>query len=321
MNKPDFKETIHVGVSTCLLGENVRFDGGHKKDQFLTGILSDYFAFVPVCPEVDIGLGTPRESLRLIGDPAQPQLVTGKSGIDYTRQMLRYAKKKVAELQKMDLDGYILKKDSPSCGMERVRVYGKAGMPSRTGAGLFASHLLQGLPLLPVEEEGRLNDAALRENFIVRVFCHHRWRTQMAKRPRPKALVAFHTRHKFLIMAHSEVHMRELGRLVARGDSLGLSELVGQYGQLFFAALQRKTTRRKHTNVLMHIMGFFKKKMAADDKRELLQLIDDYRLGMLPLIVPITMIRHYVAKFEVDYITDQVYLNPHPKELMLLNHV
>ncbi len=315
------QEKIRVGVSTCLLGENVRFDGGHKKNDYVLHTLSDFFEWVPVCPEVDIGLGTPRESLRLVGDAGNPRFVTGKSNIDHTEKMVSYSDRKVEELQKLNLNGYILKKDSPSCGMERVRVYDESGMPNRKGVGIFARALMERMPLLPVEEEGRLNDLKLRENFIVRVFCHYRWQKIALGNFSVNALVQFHTQHKFLLMAHSEKHLRELGRLVADAKKYPPRKLKEKYVTRFFEALRRKSTHRKHTNVLQHILGYFKKDIDDRDRHELLQTIEEYRQGLLPLIVPITLIKHYVNKFDVQYIKDQVYLNPHPKELMLLNHV
>jgi uncharacterized protein YbgA (DUF1722 family)/uncharacterized protein YbbK (DUF523 family) len=314
-------EKIRLGISACLLGENVRFDGGHKKDQYLTGILAQFVEWVPVCPEVDIGLGTPRESLHLIGTPEAPRMVTTKTNVDYTDTMLKYAHAKVEQLKKLHLNGYILKKDSPSCGMERVRVYAGKGMATRNGVGLFARVLMEQMPILPVEEEGRLNDSGLRENFIVRVFCNCRWQNLLRRPFRLNALITFHAQHKFLLMAHSEKHLRELGKLVAAAKSYKPTELLEAYAHLFFAALAHPATARKHTNVLSHLAGYFKKQLDEKDKNELYATIEDYRRGLLPLIVPLTLIKHHLNKFEVPYVQDQVYLHPHPKELMLLNHV
>jgi len=312
---------IKVGISSCLLGEKVRFDGGHKKDQYINEILGDYFEFVPACPEVDIGLGTPRESLRLIGDIENPKLITGKTKLDYTKSMQAYSEKKSTELSKAELCGYILKKDSPSCGMVRVRVYAESGIPERKGTGIFARVLMNKHPLLPVEEEGRLKDAKIRENFIARVFCFFRLQELKKSNPGTKEIVEFHTKHKLLIMAHSEVHMRELGRLVAQANNLPPHDFLKKYEQIFFDGIKRKATVKKHANVLQHIVGHFKKHIGPDDKKELLNAIEDYRKQLVPLIVPLTLLRHYVRKFNIEYIKQQHYLNPHPKELMLLNHV
>lgn len=314
-------DKIRLGISTCLLGENVRFDGGHKHDQYLTGTLAQFVEWVPVCPEVEIGLGTPRESLRLVGDPEAPRFVTTKTNLDHTEAMLKFAHAKVEQLQRLKLNGYILKKDSPSCGMERVRVYSTQGMPARNGVGLYARVLIEQMPNLPIEEEGRLNDARLRENFIVRIFCHYRWQKFLEKPFRVHGLVTFHAQHKFLLLAHHEKNFRELGKLVAAAKSHKPQALLEKYEQLFFATLRHLATTRKHTNVLSHIAGYFKKQLDEKDKKELHTTIEDYRRGLLPLIVPMTLIKHYLNKFDVPYIQDQVYLHPHPKELMLLNHV
>jgi uncharacterized protein YbgA (DUF1722 family)/uncharacterized protein YbbK (DUF523 family) len=314
-------DPIRVGISSCLLGEKVRFDGGHKLDQYAVGTLGRYVDWVPVCPELEMGLGVPREALRLVGDPEAPRLVTVRSRVDHTEGMLTWTRDKVEQLQSLDLDGYILKSKSPSCGMERVRVYTEAGMPSRSAPGLFARTLMDAMPLLVVEEEGRLNDPLLRESFVVRVFTHHRWRQLTRDRVRGGHLVAFHARHKLLLMAHSEPHLRALGRLVARARTESPGELLRQYAEGLFAGLRVKATTRKHTNVLQHIAGYLRKPLDRRDRDELHGTIADYHRGLVPLIVPLTLLRHYVGKFALDYLRDQVYLDPHPKELMLLNHV
>lgn len=311
---------IRLGVSTCLLGEHVRFDGGHKEDHYLTETLAPFVEWIPVCPEVEIGLGTPREAIRLVGTTNAPRLVAPKAGIDLTEKMQSYARAKIAELRRMNLDGYILKKDSPSCGMERVRIYHAGGSPSRTGVGLFARVLMEEMPELPVEEEGRLHDAALRANFVVRLFAHQRWRELLANDFGLAALVSFHAQHKFLLMAHSEKHLRALGKLVAAGKTRPLAKLAEEYGSLLFAALREPATKRAHTNVLQHLAGFFKKQLERNDKAELQNVIADFRKGLVPLIVPLTLLKHYINKFELTYLLEQVYLHPHPKELMLLNH-
>lgn len=312
---------VRLGVSACLLGENVRFDGGHKENHYLTDTLAPFVEWVAVCPEVDIGLGTPRESIRLVGTTTTPRLLAPKSGIDLTDKMQKYAQAKVAELAHVNLDGYILKKDSPSCGMERVRLYHENGSASRTGVGVYARVLMEELPDLPVEEEGRLHDPLLRANFITRIFSHRRWREFLANGFSMRALVAFQAQHKFLLMAHSEKHLRLMGKFVAQAGALKPKEASAEYGKLFFAALREPATKRAHTNVLQHLAGFFKKQLDSNDKLELQNVIADFRKGLVPLIVPITLLKHYINKFDLHYLRDQVYLNPHPKELMLLNHV
>lgn len=318
---PDDSAKIRLGISSCLLGENVRFDGGHKKDHYIVKTLAQFFEWVPVCPEMEIGLGAPRESLRLIGRAEAARLVASKTERDYTEMMSSYARAKVAQLEHLSLNGYILKKDSPTCGMERVKVYDENNIPAKTGVGMYARVLLEEMTHLPIEEEGRLSDARLRENFIVRVFCHFRWQ-QLTQAPlRVNDLVRFHTQHKYLIMAHSVKALNAMGRLVAEAKSHPPDELKASYAGLFFGALRRPASSKKHTNVLQHLAGYFKKNLNDRDKSELHATITDYHAGLLPLIVPLTLIKHYVYKLDIKYLQDQVYLNPHPKELMLLNHV
>jgi uncharacterized protein YbgA (DUF1722 family)/uncharacterized protein YbbK (DUF523 family) len=312
---------LRLGISRCLLGDEVRFDGGHKRDNFLTDIFGCYVEWVPVCPEVEAGLGTPREAMRLVGDPAQPRLVTIKSGRDHTQALEMMSATRIEELKGLDLSGYVFKKDSPSCGVERVRIYNDHGMPSRNGVGIFARVFIEQFPLIPVEEEGRLCDPSLRENFIERVFCFRRFQDLLQNGITRQAIVRFHTIHKYLLMAHSQQDYRVLGRLVAQAEQHRPKELAHRYGELFMKALAVKATVRKHVNVLQHMLGFFKDRLGAQEKAELLGVIGDYHRGLTPLIVPLTLIKHYVQIFDVGYIRDQVYLNPHPKELMLRNHV
>jgi len=312
---------LRLGISRCLLGEEVRFDGGHKRDNFLTDVLGRYVEWVSVCPEVEAGLGTPREAMRLVGDSHHPRLVTIKSGTDHTRAVERIIANRIREFEELDLSGYILKKGSPSCGMERVRIYNKHGMPSRNGVGLFARAFIEQFPLLPVEEEGRLCDPTLRENFIERVFCYRRWQDLVQSGVTRQALVQFHTIHKYVLLAHSPQQCEVLGRLIGQAHQHRPKELAHRYGELFMKALAVKATVRKHVNVLQHILGYFKERLGAREKAELLGVIGDYHQGLTPLIVPLTLIKHYVRIFDVGYIRDQVYLNPHPIEVMLRNHV
>jgi uncharacterized protein YbgA (DUF1722 family)/uncharacterized protein YbbK (DUF523 family) len=312
---------LRVGVSACLLGEQVRFDGGHKRDPFLTETLGRYVEWVPVCPEVEAGLGTPREAMRLVDGPAGLRLVTVKGLVDQTERLQRFSRRRLRELEDLDLCGYVFKKDSPSCGVERVRLYHPHGMPARNGTGLFARAFMEHFPLIPVEEEGRLSDPVLRENFIERVFACRRWRNLLQARVTRRALVAFHTVHKYLLLAHSRPLYQALGRLVAQADRYAPTELAQRYGEQFTAALKVKATVKKHVNVLHHIMGYFKDRLNRREAVELRELLGDYHQGLIPLVVPLTLVRHYVNRFEVSYIQDQVYLNPHPKELMLRNRV
>lgn len=320
--KTHSEPTIRVGISTCLLGENVRFDGGHKQDLFLLKTLGRYVEWVPVCPEVEIGLGTPRESLRLVGTPEAPRLVAPRSGSDHTETMQRWAVDRLEELAGLDLHGYVLKKDSPSCGLFRVRVYGEKGMPARTGQGVFAREVVNRLPLLPVEEEGRLHDMHLRESFIERIFAYYRWTQMRDKDATAAGLVRFHTAHKLTVMAHSPRHQQEMGRLVAQAGSRSRDKIIATYGHLLMEALQVLGTPKKHANVLHHLMGYLKKALSSPDKGELLRLVDEYRRGLVPLVVPLTLFQHYFRRHPVpEWVHQQVYLNPYPKELMLRNHV
>jgi len=314
-------EKIKLGISTCLLGENVRYDGGHKLDRFLTDTLGQYVEYVPVCPEVECGLPIPRESMHLEGDPDSPRLLTTRSKQDMTDRMVQWARKRVIDLEKEGLCGFIFKSDSPSSGMERVKVYNEKGMPVKRGVGIFARIFMEHFPLLPVEDEGRLHDPKLRDNFIERIFALKRWREVLGKKESRGNVVDFHTRHKLLILSHSSKHYQIMGKLVAKAKDLPIKELYQQYQTILMEALQLKTTPKKTANVLQHMMGYFKEQLSFGEKQELLEVIDHYRQEYIPLIVPITLIQHYVRKYDQPYLKEQVYLNPHPLELQLRNHV
>ncbi|OGP69076.1 MAG: hypothetical protein A2169_02575, partial [Deltaproteobacteria bacterium RBG_13_47_9] len=307
--------------SACLLGKKVRYDGGHKLDRFLMETLGQFVNYIPVCPEVECGLPVPRESMHLKGDPEAPRLVTTRSQQDMTDRMVQWAKKRVVELEKEDLCGFIFKSDSPSSGMERIRVYNEKGIPVKKGIGIFAHIFREQFPLLPAEDEGRLHDPKLRENFIERIFTLKRWRTILSKKESRGNLVAFHTTHKLLILSHSPKHYQSAGKLVAQAKELSLKVVYREYQRLLMESLELRTTPKKHVNVLMHMMGYFKEQLSSDEKQELLETIDHYRKEDIPLIVPITLIKHYVRKYNQPYLKQQVYLNPHPIELQLRNHV
>ncbi|ADH87277.1 YbgA family protein [Desulfurivibrio alkaliphilus] len=312
---------LNIGISACLLGQAVRYDGGHKLDAFLTGTLGRFVTFVPVCPETECGLGVPREAMRLVGDPASPRLVTIRSGIDHTEKMQKWSIRRVEELAKENLCGFIFKSRSPSSGMERVKVYAGEGAPAKTGVGLFAKAFMERFPLLPVEDEGRLHDPVLRENWITRIFVLRRWRELLAANHSRGGLVAFHTRHKLLLLSHSEKQYRAMGKLVAAAKNYSPSELFNQYETLLMETLRLKSTKAKHGNVLLHALGHFKKMLSSEEKQEMVAIIDSYRKDLVPLIVPITLLNHYVRKYREPYLAGQVYLNPHPLELKLRNHV
>lgn len=315
------EQPIKIGISRCLLGDEVRFDGGHKRDPFLVEVLGRYVEWVPVCPEVEAGLGTPREAMRLVGEPKHPKLITIRSNRDHSKSLEKFSHRCVRELESEDLSGYVFKKDSPSCGIERVRLYNKHGMPSRAGVGIFARAFREHFPLVPIEDEGRLCDPLIRENFIERVFAYDRLRRLLSGRVTRRALVNFHTIHKYLLLAHSAAHYRSLGRLVAWTDRYRPRGLTLRYGALFMEALAIKATARKHVNVLQQLLEHFKSHLTPAEKTELWGVIDAYFRGLIPLVVPMTLVKHYVARYDVPSVREQVYLNPHPKELMLRNRV
>jgi len=315
------EEKIRLGVSSCLLGEKVRFDGGHKLDHFLTDTLGRFVEYVPVCPEVEVGLPTPRETLRLVGEPETPRLVFTKSGEDITERMTDWARERVVALEKEDLSGFIFKSKSPSSGMERVKLYDRNGVPNKQGVGLFARVFMEHFPLLPVEEDGRLHDPHLRENFIEIIFVLKRWRETLAEGMTRGRLVNFHTHHKLLLLSHSTEIYRQMGQLVARAKELEEKVLFDQYLLLLMRGLRLKTTVAKHVNVLQHVLGYFKQQLSADEKQEILSIIGNYRAQQIPLIVPVTLLNHFVRKYDQAYLKQQIYLSPHPLELRLRNHV
>jgi uncharacterized protein YbgA (DUF1722 family)/uncharacterized protein YbbK (DUF523 family) len=317
----DRQDKIRIGISTCLLGENVRYNGGHALDRFLKDTLGKWVEYVPVCPEVECGFGIPRETFRLVGDPVNPRFITGRTKIDYTDRMLTWARRRVAELEGEDLLGFIFKSDSPSSGMERVKVYDEKGMPQKKGVGLFARAFMEHFPMTPVEEEGRLHDPVLRENFIERIFTYKRYCDIMEGKNRIGNLVDFHSKNKLLLMAHSPKHLKQMGNLVAHAKERPVRELVDEYETLLLEAMAMKPSAAKHTNVLHHMMGYFKKELTEEEKREVLEVIEDYRRGLIPLIVPVTLMNHFVRKYKQAYLKAQTYLNPHPMELQLRNHV
>jgi len=316
------EDRILVGVSTCLLGEKVRWDGGHKHDRYLTDLLGRYFEFVPGCPEAEVGMGIPREPVHLEGDLTAPRMVGNNTGSDWTERMQRYSRRKLKELVPLGLSGYVLKRASPSCGLERVPVKPVGGgMPRKSGVGLYAAELLRRLPQLPVEEEGRLNDAALRENFIVRVFAYHRAQRLFAGRPGRGDIVAFHSREKYLLLAHSPAHYQQLGQLVAQVKDYTAGEFRERYLSGFMAALQHRATVGRNVNVLHHLLGYLKDRIDPAEREDILQVIATYGGGLVPLIVPITLLNHHLKVQQVTYLLEQSYLQPAPAELALRNHV
>ena len=316
------KEKIKIGMSSCLLGEEVRWDGDHKHDQYVRDVLGSYFDYVSICPEVDVGMGVPRETVALYGTLENPKMITKRSKTDWTKKMNHYTKDRIHELTKENLCGYVFKSKSPSCGIGKVPIYSEFGSSRiRYGSGMFTSSFIKAFPLVPVEDEGRLHDPVIRENFIVRIFCFHRLQLLVRKSFSIGSLVRFHTRHKFLILSHSRKKYDDMGELVANAKKIKTAELKTRYSKLFMAALTYKSTPKKNTDVLLHMTGFLKKILTREEKKNILSVIEDYRNELLPLVVPVTLIYHQVKKHNIEYLLDQVYLNPHPKELMLRNHV
>lgn len=313
-------DKIRLGVSMCLLGERVRYDGQHKRDTFIVDTLGRYVEFVAVCPEVECGLSVPREAMRLVGDPAKPRLVTQKTGIDHTDRMMAWAASKLDGLEKEDLCGFIFKSKSPSSGMERVKVYNGKGSLSGRAPGMFAREFMARFPMLPVEDEGRLNDPLLRENFIERIFALKRYRDAVKDGASRRVMMEFHAAHKLLLMSHSPADVPVMGRLVSgRKGKISKTEQL-EYEGMLLKVMKLEASVKKHVNVLQHMIGYFTGELSADERKELLQVIEDFRNQYVPLIVPLTLIQHYVRKYHVGYLADQLYLHPHPVEMKLRNH-
>lgn len=307
-------ETVRIGISACLLGREVRYDGGHKRDAFLTESLAPHVQWVPFCPELEVGMGVPRPPLRLAGDPAHPRLLT-RTGADWTEPMERHARERARALH--HVHGAVFKKDSPSCGLFRVKIHPEVGPPARGGTGLFAAAFVAANPLVPAEEEGRLNDPALRENFVERVFAYRRLHALLEQPMRIDRWMAFHAAHKYQLLAHSTVAYRELGRLVAQGGET----LPAAYAWGFLRALAAPAPRQRHVNVLQHVLGHFKRQLSPGDKAEALGLVDDYRRGLVPLVVPLTLVQHFLRLHPDEWLAAQTYLAPYPRELLLRNAV
>jgi len=313
---------IKIGVSSCLLGEKVRWNGDHKQNHFVREILANYFEYISICPEMEVGMGVPRETVALYGNLEKSRMISRKTQTDWTKPMKKYIKVRINSLTREDLCGFIFKSKSPSCGLSRVPVYSEFGSHSvRHGSGMFAQEFTNKFPLIPTEDEGRLNDSRIRENFIVKVFSFYRLQNLFKENFSIGRLVKFHTQQKYLLLAHSRKHYDALGQLVAKPKSLKIEDLKDRYGKIFMEALTFKATPKKNTDVLLHMMGFLKQILSKEEKADILSTIEDYRKELLPLVVPVTLIHHQVNKHNIEYLMNQVYLKPHPKELMLRNHV
>ncbi|CAK4075118.1 hypothetical protein VDT1_3808 [Vibrio sp. 16] len=308
---------INIGISSCVLGENVRFDSGHKISKFVTKELAPYFNFMPVCPEVGMGMPVPRPTIRLMSNEERIELVETKNPDNkHTEAMIDYSEKKVAELVDQELCGYIVCAKSPTCGMERVKVYSK-NSAAKEGIGLYTKTLMEKMPWLPVEEDGRLNDPVLKENFITRIYTLHDYYQSVGHNLTRGAIVAFHSRYKLTLMAHHPESYKKLGQLVANISDYDLEEFFKLYREGLMKAMAHRASRKNNTNVLMHLQGYFKRDLDKEKKAELCQVIDDYRVGLIPLLAPLTLIKHYLATHPDSYLQQQKYFDPYPQELRL----
>ncbi len=311
------ESSIKVGISSCVMGQRVRFDSGHKISNFVTKELDGYFSFVPVCPEVGVGMTVPRPTIRLVSNEERIALVETKNPEnDHTDKMLTYSENKVNELQREQLCGYIVCAKSPTCGMERVKVYSKNNA-AKEGIGLYTKTLMENMPWLPVEEDGRLNDPVLKENFITRVYCLNDFYESMGGEPTRGKIIEFHSRYKLTLMAHHPESYKSLGRLVADIASYDMDTFHSLYRLGLMKALQNRASRKNNTNVLMHLQGYFKRSLNTEEKAELASVISDYRTGLLPLLAPLTLIKHYLNAYPDEYLQKQKYIDPHPQEMRL----
>jgi uncharacterized protein YbbK (DUF523 family)/uncharacterized protein YbgA (DUF1722 family) len=311
-----------IGISQCLLGDAVRYDGGHKRDNFLTDVLTPFVEWVPICPEVEAGLGIPREPMHLTGNLDSPRLLTIRTKVDHTATLKVFSQRRVQEIRADDLDGYIFKNNSPSCGIHRVKIYSEQDESSTQGKGIFSAMVHKAFPLLPVEEEGRLNNAVIRENFIEQLFGYRRWKTLVqSKRITRRTIIDFHARHKYVLLAHSHTHYAALGKLVSTANQYTPSNLAKHYGEGFMAALKVKSTIKKHVKVLQQLADHLKKHLRAAEQAALEDTIADYHRQSIPLTIPLMHIQHVIRRLPISSLIDQVYLNPHPQELILRNHI
>ncbi|WP_428033755.1 DUF523 and DUF1722 domain-containing protein [Amphritea sp.] len=327
MNRISETTDIPVGISACVIGEQVRFNGGHSQSRICQNQLAKHFKFQPFCPEVAAGFGIPRPTMRLAGDPHNPRLIFSRPLPDSADPQQNLSKQLMDACQPMlqrceQLDGFILKKDSPSCGMERVKVYQASGHPhEQRSAGLFAQAMMARYPNLPIEEDGRLNDAQLRENFVMRVFAHHNFRKEVAEQPSFHKLLQFHSSYKYLLMAHNQTAYRELGKMLAVAHDKPLDQLLLTYHQQFMAAINKPASRGSHCNVMQHIMGYLKQSVESSARQDILNVFEQYRLGEVNLVTPMTLLSHYINQNGSEYIRAQRYLEPYPAHLGLRNQV
>ena len=311
---------LKLAISACLLGQEVRFNAGHKQSTLCTQVLQRYFDFQPLCPEMAIGLGAPREAIRLVGDAEAPRAVGSvHHELDVSEALIGYAEGVAARLD--DISGLIVMQKSPSCGMERVKVYQDDGRPAEKGQGLFTATVARLCPELPIEEDGRLNDPVLRDNFVARVYAYGEWQALRRAGLTRKAIIDFHSRHKYLLMAHNPQQYRELGRLLAGIGAHDPAEFGPRYFAALMAALKKCATRGTHANVLQHLAGYLRRALPGEERQAIQRLIEQYRSGKLPLVVPLTMLKYLFRHHPDRYVALQVYLQPHPEELGLRNAI
>lgn len=316
MDKP-----IKLGISSCLMGKEVRYNGGHARDQFVIQTFTPYVDFVDICPEVECGMTVPREAIRLVGKSDNPRLLSTRTEKDFTVQMQTWTEKRLDELGREELCGFVFKSKSPSCARYRLKVYPEGGgQPKPEGIGMFTRAFIRKFHLIPVEEEGRLHDPQLREHFIERIFIMQRWRKLLSQPPARAPLIEFHTRHKMIFLSHNQAGYRRLGKLVGNLAEKSAVKAYEEYQQEMTRVLEHKSTPAKHVNVLMHMLGYFKKELQTDEKQEMLELIEHFQRQLIPLIVPITLFKHFIRKYDQQYLADQFYVSPHPLELKLRNH-
>lgn len=303
---------IEVGLSACLAGQNVRYNGGHTQSRLCLDILSEHFSFKTFCPEVAAGFSTPRATMRLTGNPQSPQLVFSNDATeDLTQKLFNGFEEKLLTFS--ELDGYILMKNSPSCGLERIKVYQANGQVHKTRTtGLFTQALMTAYPYMPIEEEGRIHDPKIFDNFIARVYAYHNFRTEVLKAPSLHKLINFHSRYKYLLMAHDQTQYRQLGQLLAGQKNLNLKQLMDRYLAGFMEALSKPASKKNHTNTLLHILGYLKNSVPSKARAHILQTIDKYQKGIFPLATPLTLLKHYLDQYGSDYIKSQHYLDPYP---------
>ena len=312
---------IPIGVSQCLLGEPVRFDGGHKRNRYLTDVLSAHVEFRAVCPEMAIGLGVPRKPIRLIITSGQDRIRgVANAELDVTDALVQQAEENASRMG--DICGYVFMQNSPSCGVFGLKRYLENGNSiDSNGRGAYAKRLMELMPLIPVEEAGRLTDAGLRENFITRMFALHDWRQQLEQEPTAKKIIDFYSRYKYQVMAHHVPSYFTIGKLLANMSAKPIVEINKEFITLLMSALSHKATRKGNTNAMMHLRGYLKQHISKVDKEELSHSIESYLEGVVPIIVPLTLLRHHLLTLDNPYLKIQTFWNPYPEALGLRNHV